>query len=128
MKVLSPPALVGKRVLIVEDEMLVALLIEDFLAELGCSTVGPCGSVAMALDAIQTEVFDMAVLDVNLGGEKVYPVAEVLAQRHIPFLFLSGYGDEAIPPDRAEWKVCAKPFRGDDLASLMSAVLEAPAH
>jgi DNA-binding response OmpR family regulator len=126
--VVTPQVLAGKRVLIVEDEMLVALLIEDFLTEMGCSTLGPCGSVAKALVAARTETFDLAVLDVNLAGEKVYPVAEVLLQRHIPFLFLSGYGDEAIPPGHGEWKVCAKPFRGDDLASMMSAALESPAY
>jgi DNA-binding response OmpR family regulator len=123
----TPPGLIGKRVLIVEDEMLVALLIEDFMAELGCSTVGPCGSVATALDTIRTEMFDLAVLDVNLAGEMVYPVAEVLTERHIPFLFLSGYGDEAIPPGHSNWRVCAKPFRGDDLASMMSAAVESAA-
>jgi CheY-like chemotaxis protein len=126
MMVVTPPVLVGKRILIVEDEMLVALLIEDFLADLGCSTVGPCGSVAMALDAIRTEAFDLAVLDVNLGGEKVYPVAELLAERQIPFLFLSGYGEEAIPPGHKDWRVCAKPFKGDELAVMLSAALEAP--
>jgi CheY-like chemotaxis protein len=122
----SPPALAGKRILIVEDELLVALLIEDLLGELGCSILGPCGSVAKALDAARSEAFDLAVLDVNLAGEKVYPVVEVLAERGIPFLFLSGYGDEAIPPGHREWKVCAKPFRGADLAIMMSAALEAP--
>jgi DNA-binding response OmpR family regulator len=120
--------LAGKRVLIVEDEMLVAVLIEDLMAELGCSTVGPCGSVAMALDTIRTESFDLAVLDVNLDGELVYPVAEALAERQIPFLFLSGYGDEAIPPGHRDWRVCAKPFRADDLANMMSAALEGRAH
>jgi hypothetical protein len=72
-------------------------------------------------------MFDLAVLDVNLAGEMVYPVAEVLTERHIPFLFLSGYGDEAIPPGHSNWRVCAKPFRGDDLASMMSAALESAA-
>jgi DNA-binding response OmpR family regulator len=124
MMVLAPRVLVGKRVLIVEDEMLVALLIEDFLAELGCNILGPCGSVAKALAAARTEIFDLAVLDVNLGGQKVYPVADVLMERQIPFLFLSGYGDEAIPAGRNEWRVCPKPFRGDHLAAMMSAALE----
>jgi CheY-like chemotaxis protein len=119
----APPVLVGKRVLIVEDELLVALLIEDLLVDLGCSIVGPCSSVAKALEAARIEAFDLAVLDVNLRGEKVYPVAEVLAERHIPFLFLSGYGDEAIPSGRSAWKVCAKPFKGDDLAEMLSALL-----
>ena len=117
------PELVGKRVLIVEDEMLVALMIEDLLVELGCHTVGPCASVDKALDVARTEALDLAVLDVNLDGEKVYPVAEVLAERHIPFLFVSGYGDEAVPPDHSTWKVCTKPFKGNDLAKMLSAAL-----
>ncbi len=125
---ITPEALVGKRVLIVEDEMLVALLIEEFLLDLGCTTVGPCGSVEMALDTARTEVFDLAVLDVNLGGKKVYPVAEFLEQRQIPFLFLSGYGEEAVPAGHRDWRVCAKPFKGDDLACMLSAALTSPAH
>lgn len=119
----APPELAGKRVLIVEDELLVALLIEDFLVDLGCSTVGPCGSVETALEAARDWTFDLAVLDVNLDGEQVYPVADVLTERQIPFLFLSGYGDEAIPPGRSGWKVCPKPFKGNDLAQMLSATL-----
>jgi len=97
MMAVAPAILAGKRVLIVEDELLVALLIEDFLVEMGCSPLGPCGNVAKALHAVRTETFDLAVLDVNLAGEKVYPVAEMLTGRQIPFVFLSGYGEEAIP-------------------------------
>ena len=112
-------ALAGKRVLIVEDEMLIALLIEDHLIEFGCSMVGPCGSVAQALDTIRAEPVDMAVLDVNLGGEMVYPVAEALEKLHIPFLFLSGYGQEALRPGDARWRVCTKPFTAKILANMM---------
>jgi CheY-like chemotaxis protein len=119
----APPELVGKRVLIVEDEMLVALMIEDLLQELGCNTVGPCGNVRTALEIARTEPLDLAVLDVNLDGEKVYPVAMLLTERNIPFLFVSGYGDEAIPHDHSAWKVCTKPFRGDDLAAMLSEAL-----
>jgi len=128
MMVVASMVLAGKRVLIVEDELLVALLLEDFLLELGCTILGPFGSVAKAMDAARTEAFDLAVLDVNLAGEKVYPVAELLTERRIPFLFLSGYGDEAIPADRREWTVCAKPFKGADLAAMLSAALQAPAY
>ncbi len=121
----AAPALAGKRVLIVEDEMLVAMLIEEFLADLGCTTIGPCGSVAMALEAIRTEELDMAVLDVNLGGETVYPVADALASRAIPFLFLSGYGDGALQPRHSKWRVCAKPFTGVQLAEMVAKTLTA---
>nr|WP_294545970.1 response regulator [uncultured Rhodopila sp.] len=118
-------ALSGKRVLVVEDELLVALMIEDFLTEFGCTTIGPCGTVETALHAVRTHALDLALLDVNLSGERVYPVAEALAERHVPFLFLSGYGEEAIPPGHADWKVCAKPFKGAKLAEMLCAVMGA---
>jgi hypothetical protein len=63
-------------------------------------------------------------LDVSLGGEQVYPIAEILADRHVPFLFVSGYGDKGIPRDHTNWRVCAKPFAAADLATMLSAVLE----
>jgi DNA-binding response OmpR family regulator len=121
--VAAAPELGGKRVLIVEDEMLIALLIEDFLAEMGCITVATCGSVQTALDAVGTQAFDFAILDVNLAGEMAYPVAELLGERNIPFLLLSGYGTEAVPPGHPEWKVCAKPFKGEELVKMLLAVL-----
>jgi CheY-like chemotaxis protein len=124
----AAPLLVGKRVLIVEDESLVAMLIESLLEDYECSIVGPCGTVEKALLAAKTERFDLALLDVNLRGQKVYPVAEALMERGIPFLFLSGYGDEAIPPGRQSWKVCAKPFRADDLVSMLCETLDGAVH
>ena len=78
--------LAKKRVLIVEDELLVALMIEDLLADLGCEVVGPFGSVAQALSAAGSEPIDLAVLDVNLGGEMVYPVAERLGYGILTFV------------------------------------------
>ena len=120
-----PPGLAGKTALIVEDEMLVALLIEEFLADAGCATLGPYRSVGAALSVARSRAFDLAILDVNLGGEKVYPVAEVLAERGIPFLFLSGYGDGAIPVGRTRRRVCAKPFTYEGLLTALSDVLEA---
>ena len=81
-----------------------------------------------AATAAETETFDLAVLDVNLRGEKVYPVAELLSARQIPFLFLSGYGEDAMPPGRSGWKVCAKPFKGNDLVQMLSAALASQLH
>jgi FixJ family two-component response regulator len=65
------------------------------------------------------------VLDVNLHGVRVYPVAELLAERNIPFLFLSGYGDGAIPFGRNAWKVCAKPFKISDLVAMLQEAIAA---
>jgi CheY-like chemotaxis protein len=109
----------GKRVLVVEDEMLVALLIEDLLTDLGCIVLGPFNTVAKALRAALMEGFDLALLDVNVAGEKIFPVADALAARHIPFLLMSGYGENAIPPGHAERKVCSKPFKGNELTDML---------
>ena len=110
----------GLRVLVVEDEMLVSLLIEDALANEQCVIVGPFDRVDSALEAARTEILDAAVLDVNIDGSTVYPVADALAARHVPFLFLSGYGRQAIPSDHPEWQVCNKPFRPNDLIGTLA--------
>jgi CheY-like chemotaxis protein len=119
----APKLLAGKRVLIVEDNLIIAMTIEDFLLECGCIVVGPCSNVAQAMEAVRAEAPDLAVLDVNLGGETAYPIAFALAERRIPFVFTSGYGDQAIPPGHADWKVCAKPFTGDELIAMLATAL-----
>lgn len=122
---MSGATLAGLRVLVVEDEMLVSLLIEDMLAEEQCVVVGPFDRVSDALAAATCESIDLAVLDVNIGGMKVYPVAEILAARRIPFLFLSGYGRQAIPSDRPGWRVCSKPFRPEELVTMLIEQMQA---
>jgi DNA-binding response OmpR family regulator len=116
---MSGLSLKGSRVLVVEDEMLVSLLIEDILTDEGCTIVGPYDRFEGALVAARNETIDLAVLDVNLAGVKVFPVAEALAERGIPFLFLSGYGQGVVPAAHPEWRVCSKPFRPGDLASML---------
>jgi CheY-like chemotaxis protein len=112
--------LAGARVLVVEDEMLVSLLIEDVLIDSECIIVGPYDRVPAALEAARTLALDAAILDVNLAGTKVYPVAEVLAARGIPFILLSGYGPGAAPPEHASWQVCSKPFRPEQLIAALA--------
>ena len=99
--------------------MLVSLLIEDFLEDQLCVVVGPFSSVGGALGPAQHADIGFALLDVNVGGAKIYPVAEVLDARRIPFLFLSGYGSEAVPDERPEWRVCSKPFNTAFLGKMM---------
>jgi CheY-like chemotaxis protein len=111
--------LAGLRVLVVEDEMLVSLLIEEMLVDHHCAVVGPYATVAEAVEAARKEPIDLALLDVNIGGAKVYPVADALTARRIPFLFLSGYGQSAIPNNRPDWRVCSKPFREDELIGML---------
>ena len=109
--------------MVVEDEFLVAMLIEDLLADEGCTVVGPFNTVGDALQAAIHVDVDLAVLDVNLRGEKVYPVAEALDHRGIPFVLLSGYGEEAIPQDRPSWRACSKPFDAKALLKLLTVQL-----
>jgi DNA-binding response OmpR family regulator len=117
---ISPPSpLSGLRVLLVEDEFMVSMLIEDFLADRGCVLVGAFSNIAPALRVAETDGIDIALLDVNVGGEKIYPVAEALAKRNISFILLSGYGADAIPIDHPDWRAFSKPFRDDELADVM---------
>lgn len=115
-----PPELAGKRVLVVEDEMLIALLVEDMLVDAGCILIGPFARVSDALAAAKTEVIDLALLDVNVAGEKVFPVAHALEERGVPFLFLTGYGESAMLQVRPDWEAVAKPFFPDKLAERLA--------
>jgi CheY-like chemotaxis protein len=107
--------LTGLRILVVEDEALVAMLVEDTLLDAGASVVGPVASVAEALALLETEVPDVAVLDLNLAGETSTPVADVLAARGIRFIVATGYGADGLPPGHADVPVLAKPYDPDDL-------------
>jgi CheY-like chemotaxis protein len=117
------PTLAGKRVLIVEDEAMIAFLIEEYLTDFGCIPVGPCSSVVKALEAVQETAFDVALLDISLRGEEVYPVADALAERDIPFLFMSGYGKGANPPQHSDRKICPKPFSTEEFAASLATTL-----
>jgi len=119
------PRLANKRVMVVEDEYLISMLIEDTLAENQCVVVGPFATLSEALAAASKEDVDIALLDVNLRGEKVYPVADLLNQRGIPFVLLSGYGKGAIPNDQPEWTFCCKPFTPEALADALTRRLSA---
>ncbi len=116
-------ALEGCRVLVVEDELAIAMLLESALEDERCVIVGPYGGVRDALAAARNETLDLAVLDINLAGEMVFPVAEVLAERGVPFLILSGYGASALPPNRRHWPVCGKPFKLDQLVSALAGLI-----
>lgn len=102
--------LAGRRVLLVEDQFIVAIELERQLKEAGCTVTGPVARLKPALALAQVEEFDFAVLDVNLFGDKVFPVAEMLASRAIPFVLTTGYGQSAVPEGRTAWRVMSKPY------------------
>jgi CheY-like chemotaxis protein len=120
----STGRLEGLRLLVVEDEALVAMLLEDALQALGCAVVGPAGNVARALALLEKEDVDLALLDVNLGGKRSYPVAEALAARGIPFVFVTGYGASGVDRRFAAAPVLQKPFDGCQLAQALVAGLD----
>ena len=106
----SPKSLSGQRVMIVEDEALVAMMLEEELERLGLSIVATCRSVSEAVRMIDEALPDAAILDVNLGGEPVYPVADRLLGLGIPFVFVTGYGRESVEPRFASVHVLEKPI------------------
>ena len=114
----------GVRVLVVEDEYLVAALIEQILESAGCIVMGPVARVPEALDAVDHDDYDAAVLDVNLAGERINPVADALSERDVPFMFVTGYGANALPSEYAERPHIGKPFRMAELLGMLSSILK----
>jgi CheY-like chemotaxis protein len=110
----------GLRLLLVEDESHVAMLVEDMLADMGCDVVSSAARVSEALKLIETTDIDAAVLDVNVAGEKVFPVAEKLRDRKIPFVFATGYGAEGVREDFRTHPVIAKPFPQSQLRKALT--------
>jgi DNA-binding NtrC family response regulator len=112
-----------RRILLVEDEMLVAWLLGDMLTELGCAVVGPASSVNQALAMIDAENIDAAVLDVNLNGQMSYPIADALAARGVPFLFSTGYHKDTLLDGYRTFPVLQKPFHRSILSDTLAKLL-----
>jgi CheY-like chemotaxis protein len=115
----------GRRVLVIEDEMMVAMLLQDMLADLGCAVVGPAARVEQALAMIEAAApLDAAVLDMNLNGQQSYSVADALAARSVPFVIATGYGQDSLKNGYRSFPLLQKPFKlselGDALARLLT--------
>jgi CheY-like chemotaxis protein len=108
------------RVLVAEDEALVAMLVEDMLTDIGCIVIGPAGSLDEALQLAREDNFDVALLDVNLAGRPVFPVADILRERGVPYVFASGYGESGVSDEHRGAPVLQKPFRESDLARILA--------
>ena len=116
----APQSLQGLRVLVVEDEMMVSMLIEDMLSDLGCTVVGPASRLDEAMELAQAGGIDCAVLDVNLGGQPIFPLADLLREKGAPFAFATGYGDAGLREVDRGSPVLQKPFREGDLARVLA--------
>jgi CheY-like chemotaxis protein len=117
-------SMTGVRVLVVEDEFLVAQLIQEMLEAAGCVVTGPIPRLPEAVEAAARERCDAAILDVNLGGDRIDPVAATLTQRGIPFAFVTGYGQEFLPNGYAGRPRLCKPFKRADLIATLTRLVQ----
>ena len=110
----------GKRILVVEDEPIIAFALEDTLLGLECDEVRVVTRVPHAMSAVTNEVFDAAVLDVNIHGEQSYGIASELERRGVPFIFATGYGDSVHPPKFQASPTLMKPYSSTDVERCLS--------
>jgi CheY-like chemotaxis protein len=109
----------GLRILIVEDDRLVAMALEDLLTDIGCEVVGPAFTLPDAVQLASESAIQGAILDVNLAGEKVYPVADILNARNCPFVFVTGYGTAGLREADRSRPVLQKPYRPARLVDIV---------
>jgi CheY-like chemotaxis protein len=119
----APGTTGGKRVLLVEDELMIRMLLEGMLTDLGHTVAAEAGGIEEALSLAKTAEFDVAVLDVNLNNQSITPVVEVLVQRGVPFVFASGYGQRGVPEAYRQSPTLQKPFQVEALARAIDAAL-----
>jgi CheY-like chemotaxis protein len=114
----------AKRVLVVEDELMIRMLLEDMLGELGYTVAAEAGRLDEALEATKTAEFDLAILDVNLDGQPISPVADALVARGTPFVFATGYGERGLPEPYRDRPMLKKPFQIEGLKQMLERALE----
>jgi len=117
-------SLADKRLLVVEDELLVSMLVKSMLDDFGAAVVGPCGRLADGLAAAKTERFDGAILDLNLAGESAYPLADQLMARGVPFVFITGYQRDSLDRRYANVPVLQKPIDSAALERVLLSLLD----
>lgn len=110
----------GRRVLVVEDEPMIRLLLDDMLTDIGYTMAAEAGAVDEALTVAKQGEFDVAILDVNLNGQAITPVVDVLVERGVPFVFVSGYARRGIPDEHSNVPLLQKPFQADGLARALA--------
>ena len=111
------------RLLVVEDEYLIRMLLEDMLAELGYEVAAAVGTLAEASDVAAKGEIDAAILDVNIDGQEIFPVADILRGRGLPFVFVTGYGERNLPAPFTDCPALQKPFQLEQLKSALAALL-----
>ena len=115
-----------KNILVVEDEIMIRMLLEDMLDDLGYTIAGAVGRIDDAIKLARTGEFDMAILDVNLNGQTVSPVAEILEERGLPFVFATGYGETGGAPGGFDAPIIRKPYDVTQVAAAVAELLAQP--
>jgi CheY-like chemotaxis protein len=119
------PATPARRILVVEDELMIRMLLEDMLGELGYTVAAEAGRLDEALEAAKSAEIDVAILDVNLNGQPILPVADALAARGTPFVFATGYGERGLPEPYRDRPTLKKPFQLEGLKQMLDSALKA---
>jgi CheY-like chemotaxis protein len=112
----------GQRVLVVEDELMIRMLLDGMLTDLGHSIAAEAGGIQQAMELAKEADFDVAILDVNLNGQPITPVVEILIRRGLPFVFATGYGARGVPEAYRNNPTLQKPFQTEALAQALEAV------
>jgi CheY-like chemotaxis protein len=118
------PATPALRILVVEDELMIRMLLEDMLGELGYTVAAAAANMDEALEAARNADVDLAILDVNLNGEPISPVADALVARGMPFVFATGYGEQGVPETYRDRPTLKKPFQLDGLKQMLESALK----
>jgi CheY-like chemotaxis protein len=113
-------------IFLLEDEALIRMMIAGMLEELGHSVVAEAGNIHDGERLAQTAAFDLALLDINVGGDNIVPVAEIVEKRGLPSLFITGYAESGLPEPFREWPILRKPFAITKLGDAIKAVLDQP--
>jgi CheY-like chemotaxis protein len=117
----------GGSVFLVEDEVMIRMMVADMLEELGYRVVAEAGEINEAMKLAQTAEFDIAILDVNVNGKVISPVAELIKARNRPFIFATGYGSSGLPEEYRDRPALQKPFQLETLAKMIDTALKSPA-
>jgi DNA-binding NtrC family response regulator len=120
---MTNPTTTPARILVVEDEYLIRMLLEDMLTDLGHTVAAAVGTIAEAKELANEGDFNCAVLDVNLDGEEVFPVADILIKRGMPFVFVTGYGEGSLPDAYRACPALQKPFQAERLEQTLASLL-----